>query len=454
MDPTPDTPPPLASIVVACRSGLVPLRRCVATLARCTRMPFELIAVDNGSLDTRAAYLAGVSDVARFPVRILTHPEPVGPDIAIARGLSAARGVYVALLHDDVAVTDGWLDQLIALAESGPSVGLAGPMSNLARPPQRVEGVPYGDLDGLVRFAAAWRAEHLGRWREVDDLGGPCLLLTRRALEAIGGSTGGGLIDRARAAGFRPAVACDLFVHRGPMPLARIARIEQDEFAHRFGAPDTSRALLGYTLGVDAHSVLALVAHVRPLRILEVGTALGHMTANLTEWSPDKANVFSLGIVRGMDPGGAAEQKVEAPAEADFGRHAGHFGKADKVTFVRADSRAFDFASLAPLDFAFIDGGHDLELATNDTRRGLRRAGAGGLAGVARLRQPAPVDPRPRGDRIPRTAGDGASRRGDGGRFPPQGRPGAGSAVTLRDIERPDSADLGGGTGVAGTRWG
>src|SRR5262249_4835861 len=49
--------------------------------------------------------------------------------------------------------------------------------------------------------------------------------------------------------------------------------------ARRFGSPDTSRALCGFTGPKDTHAVLALLSHCRPRRVLEVGTALGHMTA-------------------------------------------------------------------------------------------------------------------------------------------------------------------------------
>src|SRR5581483_10199061 len=119
-------------------------------------------------------------------------------------------------------VTDGWLDQLAGLAESVPQVGLAGPMSNYAPPPQLVEHVPYADLDGMHAFAARWRAEHRGRWLTCERLSGFCLLVKRAVLDRIGGLDerfGIGTFDaddlalRARRAGYEAAVACDLFVH-------------------------------------------------------------------------------------------------------------------------------------------------------------------------------------------------------------------------------------------------
>jgi len=212
----------LASIIVPCFDQLEYTRHCLAALFRHTRTPWELVAVDNGSTDGTAEYLRGVRDAAPVRVEVLTNPANCGFPAACNQGLRAARGDYLVLLNNDAVVTDGWLDQLAALADSAPTIGLAGPMTNYAPPPQLVPGVPYADLEGMHRFAARWRAEHRGRWLTAAKLSGFCLLLKRRALEAVGGLDerfGLGFFDdddlavRARQAGLELAVACDLFVH-------------------------------------------------------------------------------------------------------------------------------------------------------------------------------------------------------------------------------------------------
>src|SRR5262249_26882803 len=90
------------------------------------------------------------------------------------------------------------------------------------------------------------------------------------------------------------------------------------EFASRFGSPDFANALCGYTREADTQAVLALLVHARPRRVLEVGTALGHMTANLTRWTLDDASIFTIDSVSGMTraAAGAAEQQVEMPSRA------------------------------------------------------------------------------------------------------------------------------------------
>jgi len=104
----------------------------------------------------------------------------------------------------------------------GSTIGLVGPMSNYAAPPQLVEKVPYRDVEQMHHFARRWRDEHRGKWFTVPKLSGFCLLVKRAVYDKIGGLDerfGLGLFDdddlaeRARRAGFELAVAHDLFIH-------------------------------------------------------------------------------------------------------------------------------------------------------------------------------------------------------------------------------------------------
>ncbi len=287
----------LTSIIIPCWNELEYTRQCVAALKRHTREHWELIVVDNGSTDQTATYLAGLQDLAAVPVTVVANASNRGFPAAINQGLQVARGEYLVLLNNDVVVTDGWLDQLIGLANAKPeredassqmhvnncaahtaspsddrviscaettppasenlvigcaettppgppftrggkglaaksgdvneagrgsTIGLVGPMSNYAAPPQLVEGVPYRDVDEMHQFARRWRDDHRGEWFTVPKLSGFCLLMKRAVYDKIGGLDerfGLGFFDdddlaeRARRAGFELAVAHDLFVH-------------------------------------------------------------------------------------------------------------------------------------------------------------------------------------------------------------------------------------------------
>jgi len=170
----------LASIIIPCWNQLEFTRFCLPALVRHTRLPWELIVVDNGSTDGTGTYLAGVQDVAPVPVTVMHNERNAGFPAAINQGLKAARGDYLVLLNNDAVVTDGWLSQLVALAEmdldvttknakdtkgengigdgDGMRIGMVGPMSNYASPPQLVENVPYSNLEEMQAFARRFKA--------------------------------------------------------------------------------------------------------------------------------------------------------------------------------------------------------------------------------------------------------------------------------------------------------
>ncbi len=114
--------------------------------------------------------------------RIRVHVERAATDLglrdACQRALRFTLGDYVALLNNDCIVTSGWLNQLIGLASFSMTVGLAGPMSNMAAPPQLIEPVPYrssadpgiGSSEALIevaaveRYAAEFHQQQKGNW--------------------------------------------------------------------------------------------------------------------------------------------------------------------------------------------------------------------------------------------------------------------------------------------------
>ncbi len=108
----------LTSIIVPVWNQIEFTQQCIAALKSHTRPAWELIVVDNGSTDGTGAYLAGVRDMSTVPVTLVSNATNVGFPAAINQGLRLARGEYLVMLNNDVVVTDGWLDQLIALVNA------------------------------------------------------------------------------------------------------------------------------------------------------------------------------------------------------------------------------------------------------------------------------------------------------------------------------------------------
>jgi GT2 family glycosyltransferase len=233
-------PPGLVSVLVPCCGQLEYTKLCVPALLRHSRQPLELIFLDIGSLDGTAEYLAGVAAAAPVRVGVVRTATDLGIGRAVQEALGRAHGEYLVLLNNDTLVPPDWLDQLIALANLSTGLGLVGPMSNCAAPPQLVETVPYRigprrgprpalapaealvDVGAVHAFALQFREKHKGNWLQAERLGGFCLLLKREVLEKIGplGKWSDlALFDsdilsaKARQAGYSLAVCRDLFVH-------------------------------------------------------------------------------------------------------------------------------------------------------------------------------------------------------------------------------------------------
>jgi hypothetical protein len=109
-------------------------------------------------------------------------------------------------------------------------IGLVGPMSNYAAPPQLVDDVPYCDMAAMPDFARQWRDEHQGQWFTAPKLSGFCLLIKWAVYDKIGGldeQFGLGFFDdddlceRARREGLSwlwPTICSSIISVAGPLP--------------------------------------------------------------------------------------------------------------------------------------------------------------------------------------------------------------------------------------------
>src|SRR5437667_3136864 len=95
------SPPGLVSIVIPCCGMLEYTKLCVPSVLKHSRLPFELIALDIGSLDGTAEYLAGIAAAAPVRVDVCRTETDLGISQLCRDALGRARGDYVALLNND-----------------------------------------------------------------------------------------------------------------------------------------------------------------------------------------------------------------------------------------------------------------------------------------------------------------------------------------------------------------
>ena len=89
------------------------LDRTLASVAAQTRLPDELVVVDDGSGDGSADIVAAFARIAPFPVTLARQPN-AGADRALNRGMALARGATIALLNSDDGYAAARLERLCA----------------------------------------------------------------------------------------------------------------------------------------------------------------------------------------------------------------------------------------------------------------------------------------------------------------------------------------------------
>lgn len=140
---------PAVSVVLSVRNGGRDLPQALDSILRQTFEDFELIAINNGSTDGTAAFLDGIDDAR---VRVF-HQADAGLAAALNRGISLARGRYVARQdHDDLADPSRIAKQ-VAFLDSHPDHALVGTRAEIwigDQPTGRYHDHPTDDE--LLRF--------------------------------------------------------------------------------------------------------------------------------------------------------------------------------------------------------------------------------------------------------------------------------------------------------------
>jgi GT2 family glycosyltransferase len=177
---------PSASVVIPNFNGAKWLPGCLGGLAAQTFRGFEVIVVDNGSVDGSVEWLAQHDP----EVRLVALGRNTGFAAAVNAGIAIARGEYVALLNNDTLPRPEWLSGLVdALETSPPSIGAVASMMISMEAPERLDNAG----DALSWTGAAEKKGHgqpLETFSARREILSPCAgaaLYRRSFLEHVGG---------------------------------------------------------------------------------------------------------------------------------------------------------------------------------------------------------------------------------------------------------------------------
>lgn len=110
----------VASIIIVNWNGREHLSGCLESLKIQTYRDFEIVFVDNGSIDGSIEFVA-----AEYPwVKMVALPDNTGFAGGNNAGLLHASGKYIITLNNDTEVEQDWLAELLRVAEENPDVGM------------------------------------------------------------------------------------------------------------------------------------------------------------------------------------------------------------------------------------------------------------------------------------------------------------------------------------------
>jgi GT2 family glycosyltransferase len=167
------------------------LRACLASLARQSVAPFELIVVDNGSTDGSAAMVRDeFASGMPFHLTLIENWENRGYCAGNNQGLASAKGRLVALLNNDAEAEPGWLAALRSAFQEDSGVGMAASKILAYENSKRIDKA--GHLiyaDGQNRGRGTGEIDHgqYDRREEVLWPDGCAAMYRREMLERIGG---------------------------------------------------------------------------------------------------------------------------------------------------------------------------------------------------------------------------------------------------------------------------
>lgn len=172
--------PPLISVIIVSWNSAEHLPRCLDCLSQQTFQDFEVILIDNGSLDN------GTNNLEQKYPHLALHIErlPSNLGFAVANNLGAriARGVWLALLNADAFPVSDWLEKLLEAADEHPEFSFFSSRQIQANRPDFLDG--SGDeyhISGLAwrRFYNYQSQAYGGKKEEVFSACGAAALYSR-----------------------------------------------------------------------------------------------------------------------------------------------------------------------------------------------------------------------------------------------------------------------------------
>ncbi len=218
-----DGSPRFTSIIIPLYNNLEYTQQCIKSLEGSTKLPIEVILVNNGSTDGTKTYIDKlVKQKGAIKYLAIHNLENVGFPGAVNQGLKASSGEYLVIANNDLIFTKNWLEKLVALIEQKNEYGIAAPISNYVSGVQIDKTAKYSTIDEMFAHAGKLSISEKGKFSEFPRVAFLCALIKREVLDLLGGLderfAPGNFEDddyclRLQLSGYKTVIAHDVFIH-------------------------------------------------------------------------------------------------------------------------------------------------------------------------------------------------------------------------------------------------
>jgi hypothetical protein len=187
---------PTVSIIIVSYNVAAIMRDCLASIARETTTPYEIIIIDNASTDDSCAMVE-----RDFPhAQLIRNTENQGFAKANNQGLREAKGEFALFLNPDTVILNSAIDTMITLLQARQEIGVLGPhtfnadgvttQATALHQPTLMRAF-HANIP-LWRLVPGWHPPLLGEYvpdgsGAVEIVKGSCMLMRRALAREIGG---------------------------------------------------------------------------------------------------------------------------------------------------------------------------------------------------------------------------------------------------------------------------
>lgn len=179
-----EAPAPTLSLIVPAYNGRPLLEACLRSVLAQTRLPDEIVVVDDAGAEDCGWVAEAFPDQPRL--RVLRNDRNLGFAASANRGIGAARGAFLALVNQDVELDAEWCAKLLAVFDD-PGVASAASRIVLHADPERLDSAGDGYMvsGGALRIGHGQPLWAGGAKGEVFSASAAAAMYRRAALEAL-----------------------------------------------------------------------------------------------------------------------------------------------------------------------------------------------------------------------------------------------------------------------------